>query len=73
MRLAWYKHLERNHTNKEPFEQIQLPEEHINCLICSIKSRCNDCISVTGHHTTNYSFFMSDSIINFSYLPYSDE
>ncbi|GBL90616.1 hypothetical protein AVEN_219292-1 [Araneus ventricosus] len=32
-------------------EWDQLPQEIINCLISSMKSRCNACVSVRGDHT----------------------
>ncbi|GBN82612.1 hypothetical protein AVEN_122095-1 [Araneus ventricosus] len=38
-------------------EWDQLPQEMINCLISSMKSRCKACISVRGDHTPVNPFF----------------
>ncbi|GBN59779.1 Transposable element Tcb2 transposase [Araneus ventricosus] len=39
-------------------EWDQLPQEMINCLISSMKSRCKPCISVRGNHTPYYPIFL---------------
>ncbi|GBN10985.1 hypothetical protein AVEN_13649-1 [Araneus ventricosus] len=39
-------------------EWDQLPQEMINCLISSMKSRCKPCISVRGDHTPYYPIFL---------------
>ncbi|GBM97616.1 hypothetical protein AVEN_165874-1 [Araneus ventricosus] len=39
-------------------ERDQFPQEMINCLISSMKSRCKACISVRGDHTPINPFFL---------------